>query len=652
MHMPPSRFHSDFCDVLFRANPVPMFLYDNRSLRIVAANRAASARYGYTCREFRSMTVRNLRPGGNGPALDSAVLLDYDAPARSLWTHVTKAGMVFAVELCVVPLRRRGRRLFLMSAVDASAWSEANVKLIRSEHTHRLLVEQCPFGIYSFDLTTGRYQQANPAFLELLGYNLSEFRALAQPAFFPDLSERDRYVDEMCASGRLREIDTHLRTKDGRSLRVTLSAFLYNHFETGHQCIQAYVRDTTRQHQLEEELGHSHRMEAVGRLAGGIAHDFNNIAQSITLSCELALLEIPLPEPTAAGPSVETSPFHAVQNKLRGIMQQAARAAETSQQLLAFSRRQLLQPRIVKLNQIVRNAVPMLTRAAGINVVIDLHLDESVAPILVDPDQLTTCLMHLADNARNAMPHGGVLHISTAPNPPVPNDIPPQPFVVLTVADTGIGMSESVRQHIFEPFFSTRPTTETTGLGLSTVHGIILQSKGRIECESAPGLGATFRIFLPIAVTPAVPAVAAVTSAAAVTAHTHPIRLLLAKDDPIINRHLAQALEEAGFSVHAVSNGEAALAAFSREPYQIVVTDIVMPKLNGIELTRRLRQVAPSLPVVLISGTSGQFDVLQQFPGNPVAYLQKPFTTPMLLALIHNLLSGEPAPENDNRRFQ
>ena len=366
----------------------------------------------------------------------------------------------------------------------------------------------------------------------------------------------------------------------------------------------AYVRDVTRQRELEEQLDHTHRMEAVGRFAGGIAHDFNNITQSISLSCELAL-HSPLPP--------------AIQSKLYGILNQATRAAEITQQLLAFSRLQLLQPRVVNLNECVHGALAMLHRALGTDISIELRLDETLAPIVIDPDQLNLVLMQLADNARAAMPTGGILRISTAPAPLAPHQpdgAPAEPCVVLTVADTGIGMDEATRRRIFEPFFSTKHTTQTTGLGLSTVHGIVHQSNGRIECESAPGHGATFRIFLPIAAT--LPA----------AAPGRRCRLLLAEDDALVNKHLTQALKEAGFSVHAVRNGEEALAAFASQPFQIVVTDIVMPKISGVELTRRLRQLAPNLPVVLISGYSEHLSVLQDLPHSQIAFLQKPFASP------------------------
>jgi two-component system cell cycle sensor histidine kinase/response regulator CckA len=619
--MAASDFQSELRNILFRCNPVPMFLYDNRSLRILAANDSATVRYGYTAREFRAMTLASLRPRGDGPALDQPAALEPGAPQRALWTHASKQGTAFLVELRAVPFPHCSRCLRLLSAIDVSPCEEARQKLLHTAQLNRTLVEECPFGVYRFNLTTRRYEHANPALLNLLGHTLQEFLALDPASFFPDLSLRDAYLADLRATGSIRDIETRMRSRDGRLLRVSISCSLCEISETGDQCVLAYVRDTTRQHEREEQLDHTHRMEAVGRFAGGIAHDFNNIAQSISLSCELAL-HSPLPP--------------AIQSKLYGILNQATRAAEITQQLLAFSRLQLLQPRVVNLNQCVLGALPMLHRTLGSTVSVELRLEKSLAPIVIDPDQLTLVLMHLAGNARAAMPTGGTLRISTAPAPyapPQPDGTHSEPCIVLTVADTGVGMDAATRRRIFEPFFSTKTTTQTTGLGLSTVHGIVHQSNGRIECESAPGRGAAFRIFLPIAVTlpAAVP--------------ERRCRLLLAEDDPLVNKHLTQALKEAGFAVHPVRDGEEALAAFASQPFQIVVTDIVMPKLSGVELTRRLRQLVPNLPVVLVSGYSEHLSVLQDLPHSQIAFLQKPFASPTLIAVLRNLLSA-PAPES------
>jgi PAS domain S-box-containing protein len=615
-----STFHNDLRNFLFRSNPVPMFLYDGTSLSILGANDAANAKYGYSLREFHSMTIRDLRPSGNEPALGTAIHIDHDTPSHSLWTHINKAGLIFPVEVQIAPLQRGHRKLCLMSAVDASAWSDDRLKLAQSQDIHRSLIDECPFGIYRFNLTASRYEQANPALLEILGYTLEEFLVTRASAFFIDSADRDHLLAELRTSGRIRDYETCFRKKDGGILRVSISGFLGTNAETRQQYIHVYVHDITPQRELEEQLHHTQRMEAVGRLAGGVAHDFNNITQSISLSCELALRNQVAP---------------AIESKFLDIMEQSARAAEITRQLLAFSRRQLLQPRSVNLNACVRKAFAMLTRVVGPDISLDLQLDESVQNIFIDPDQLDIVLMHLASNAHAAMPQGGTMRIATSffrpGNSGKSKNSFSEPCAVLTVSDTGVGMDERTLNRIFEPFFSTKETALTSGLGLATVHGIVAQSKGSIECESTLGHGSTFRIFLPIAAQPA--------DTTSRTSDNKPYRVLLAEDDPFVSKHLNNAILKAGFTVDSVANGEEALAAFQRQHYHIVVSDIIMPKLGGVELTKRLRQRLPSFPIILISGYSEEINVLQHVPHNHIAYLQKPFPSSQLIAAIHTLLS-------------
>jgi PAS domain S-box-containing protein len=600
-----STFQADLRNFLFRSNPVPMFLFDSASLRVLGANDAAVEKYGYTCRELRSMTVRDLRPYSETPALESALLLDHEAPAHSLWTHTTKTGKV-----C------------LMSAVDASAWSEARLKLVRSEEIHRSLVEECPFGIYRLNLTTGRFQQVNPVLLRGSGYTFDELSSIDMPSLYVDPGDRDRYLSELLAAGSIKDFETRLRKRNGEVARVVLSGYLCTDSETGHQHIQGYLVDITRQREIEEQLNHSHRMESVGRLAGGVAHDFNNITQSISLSCELALQNTLAP---------------AIESKLLDIMQQTSRAAEITRQLLAYSRRQVLQPRVVNINTCIRKSLAILTRAVGVDVSIDLKLDDTVDHIIVDPEQLTLVLMHLGDNARVAMPHGGVLRVTTTTRQgtqDVHGTTLSDPCAMLIVSDTGIGMNEATQRRIFEPFFSTKNTTLTTGLGLSTVHGIISQSRGRIECDSTVGIGTTFRIYLPFAADrPSI-----------TTPHFNGdvdgFRILLAEDDPIVNKHLTAAIRHAGFAIDSVSNGEEALIQFGTQRYDILITDIMMPKLGGVELTNRVRQQKPDMPVILISGFTEEVSALQSLPKDRIAYLQKPFSTPQLVSKVRHLLNS------------
>ena len=427
----------------------------------------------------------------------------------------------------------------------------------------------------------------------------------------------------MLAIGNVRDFETRFRKKDGGIVRVSSPDISAPTPRPGISTFRAMFCDITRQRELEEQLSHSHRMEAVGRLAGGVAHDFNNITQSISLSCELALQSQLAP---ALSPSCWTScsrprvpPRSPVNCSPSAGAKYSSPASSTSTIVFA-------------------EALPMLTRAVGVDVSIELKLDETIDHIFVDPEQLSLVLMHLADNARNRHARRWTVANLHRRTPQLqPRTQTTQPCAVLTVSDTGIGMSEKTLGHIFEPFFSTKNITVASGLGLSTVHGIISQSRGRIECQSSLGHGTTFRIYLPVAARrhAATPAIC--------TSESNGFRILLAEDDPAVNKHLTHSLRKAGFSVDSVGNGEEALTNFGRHTYHLVVTDILMPKLGGIELTRHLRQFVPSLPVVLISGSNIEESILQHFPNDRTAYLQKPFSSSQLVTTVHNLLSGTEA---------
>ena len=356
-------------------------------------------------------------------------------------------------------------------------------------------------------------------------------------------------------------------------------------------------------------------MEAVGRLAGGIAHEFNNITQSIGLSCELAL---------------QSSPGKAVESKLLDIMKQAERAADITRHLLAFSRRQVLQPKVVNINDCIRQALPMVQRIMGADIDLQLKLDETLDCVFVDPEQLEIVLGQLAHNARAAMPQGGSLRIATADA----SDHKAANYALITVSDSGAGMDRATLQRVFEPFFSSRDITVLTGLGLSTVYGIITQSNGRIECDSAPGHGTTFRIFLPLASHEAAEPASVQGGKDCGGAH-----VLLAEDDASVNKYLTYALRNVGFTVESVRDGRKALEALERGSYQLLITDILMPHMGGIELVQQARKRLPELPMVLISGFTEEPAVLQKLPPDKIAYLQKPFPYAKLLETMSRLLN-------------
>jgi PAS domain S-box-containing protein len=491
---------------------------------------------------------------------------------------------------------------------------------LNPESTHRSLVEECPFGIVLYNIKRGRIEQANPSVLRTLGYSLEELCAMPILELYVIPGERDRFLSQLEENGCARDFAAQFRHRSGSIVHVRISGYLWTDPFSGERYLQSYMLDVTRQRELEETLNHAHRMEAVGRLAGGVAHDFNNITQSISLSCELGLQQSLTPE---------------LDGLLRDILRQTARAAEVTRQLLAFSRRQVLQPRAVDLNDCLRHALPLLRRSVGVKVSVELRLEPKVEQVFVDPEQLTLVLMHLADNAREAMAHGGVLTLCTAA---ARMEAPPEggrmrrSMVLLSISDNGCGMDDATLHHIFEPFFSTKETPLTTGLGLSTVHGIIVQSKGRIECSSQQGKGTTFRIYLPVARRNA-------NTPAQFTAQQPSLGVLLAEDDPIVNKHLGHALRQAGFIVDTARNGQEALEAFDAARHHILVSDILMPQLDGVELATLLRARKPELPIVLVSGFSQEIGVFNKLPGGNLSYLQKPFPVERLVEAIRNLLA-------------
>jgi PAS domain S-box-containing protein len=494
------------------------------------------------------------------------------------------------------------------------------VKQHNPQDIHSSVVEECPFGIVLSNLRRGLIEQANPAVLRTLGYTLEEFCAIPITELYVIPDERDRFLALLEENGSVYNFSAQFRQRGGGTVHALISGYMWTDPETGENYLQSYLLDVSRQRELEETLNHSHRMEAVGRLAGGVAHDFNNITQAISLSCELALQQSLNPE---------------LDGLLRDILRQTARAAQVTRQLLAFSRRQVLQPRAVDLNDCLRHAMPLLRRSVGVKASVELRLEPSAEQVFVDPEQLTLVLMHLADNAREAMTRGGVLTLSTAAarmETPSEEGRPRRSMVLLSVSDNGRGMDEATLHRIFEPFFSTKETPLTTGLGLATVHGIIAQSKGRIECSSQPGHGTTFRIFLPVAHHRA----ARRTQTAA---PQKSICVLLAEDDPIVNKLLGHGLRQAGFSVDATRNGQEALEMFDAARHHVLVSDILMPQLDGLELATLLRARKPELPIVLVSGFSQEIGVFNKLPPGNLSYLQKPFQAEKLIEAIHSLLA-------------
>ncbi|MDP2320696.1 MAG: response regulator [Acidobacteriota bacterium] len=372
--------------------------------------------------------------------------------------------------------------------------------------------------------------------------------------------------------------------------------------------------------ELEEQLRHAQKMEAIGRLSGGIAHDFNNLLTAIRGYSELLLR------------SLADSPLR---GDVEEIFNAAERAATLTGQLLAFSRRQILSPEIIVLNQRVMDMSRMLSRLIGEHIAIDLHLATDLWSVRADAAQLEQVLVNLALNARDAMPEGGRLALETANREITASraralEIAPGSFVELVVPDTGVGIPLEVQGRIFEPFFTTKPKGAGTGLGLSMVYGFVRQSGGTVTVQSAPAQGTSFSLLLPRTddTTTAPP-----TPRTLATSTQGTGAILIAEDERALRRLSATVLRQAGYQTIEASDGQQALDLFTVHSRNIVmvVTDVVMPRMGGIELAKRLRATRPELPLLFVTGYVEQSETLHE-QGTPV--LLKPFSPDALLQAV------------------
>ncbi len=390
------------------------------------------------------------------------------------------------------------------------------------------------------------------------------------------------------------------------------------------------ARDVTEQRRLEAQLRQAQKMEAVGRLAGGIAHDFNNLLTAILGSAQLALREL--------------EPSHTVREDLEEIRRAGLRAADLTRQLLAYSRRQVVAPKVIDLNEAVRNLDSMLRRLIREDIELVLTLSPTPLAVRSDPGQIEQVVINLVVNARDAMPQGGRITIRAeavlldAQQPDNSPPAPPGPYVHLAVSDTGSGVSPEARAHLFEPFFTTKELGKGTGLGLATVYGIVKQNGGFIYVDSEPGAGTTVRVYLPPVSGPIPTDVPTVGAALAGGSET----VLLVEDEAAVRQFARRALEASGYVVLVAPDGAEALTLADRHegPIDVLLTDVVMPGIAGPELARRLTERRPTLRVLFCSGYTDDATVLEGVREAGTAFLQKPFAPEDLIRKLREVLSA------------
>jgi PAS domain S-box-containing protein len=513
---------------------------------------------------------------------------------------------------------------------DITAIRAARVELAAREARYRLLFEANPEAMWVHDPMTLRFLAVNNAAIERYGYSREEFLGMSLTDLEVGGLAPARESPMGGGAGRLEHLPLRQRRKDGAVLDVELTVDAIE-FD-GRPARMALARDVTEQRQLEVQLRQAQRMEAVGQLAGGVAHDFNNLLTAIT-GCTTLLLDSLGPN----DPRIE---------EVQEISRAAQRAADLTRQLLAFGRRQLLQPVVLDLNDTVRDAGKLLRRLLGENIRIETGLAPDLGRVRADRGQLEQVLLNLAVNARDAMPHGGTLLIQTRNVAPEDPDlrIRPEPgaagYVLLRVSDSGVGIDEATRGRIFEPFFTTKEVGKGTGLGLSTVYGIVKQSGGEIWVDSEVGRGTTFTICLPRTEAGEPKGVdAPARPASLATGHE---TVLVVEDEASLRRVTRRTLESRGYAVLEAGGAEEALAILQSRgaPVDLLVTDVVMPGGNGAELAVQARGLFPGLPVLFISGYADEETLRHGVDQAEAVLLSKPFSADDLVLRVRKLLDA------------
>jgi PAS domain S-box-containing protein len=507
-----------------------------------------------------------------------------------------------------------------------------------SDRRFREALEAARHLMYRLDVKGCRYDYLSPSVEALTGFPLEEYAgfgmAEAMERFHPDDREKvARLLEEATRQGTGRRtasltLEYRFLRKDGQY--AWLEDWTTVFFDEAGR-IEAFVGtvyDITDRKESEEQLRQAQKMESVGRLAGGIAHDFNNLLTVIIGQCGLALRKAP--------------PDSAIHLKLHAIRDASQRAAVLTQQLLAFSRKQHLQSRLISLNEVVADAEGILGRVIGEDIALATRLAPDLGSVKADPGQFGQVLINLAVNARDAMPGGGRLLIETGnvgpdgPHPaPDESPLPPVPHVFVSVSDTGTGMTEEVRRKAFEPFFTTKGVGEGTGLGLSMVYGIVAQSGGRTVIESSPGAGTTVRIFLPRAEG----APERIPQEIERASRDGSGAILIVEDEEQVRKLMAQILSERGYRVAEATDGLEGLKLLrdGSFPCDLLITDLVMPGMGGSDLAARAREIRRAIRVLYISGYA-EIPPAVEDGAKRSAFLRKPFGPDAFLEKVQEMI--------------
>jgi two-component system, cell cycle sensor histidine kinase and response regulator CckA len=506
------------------------------------------------------------------------------------------------------------------------------VKALRaSEARYRGLVNNATYGIFWVREPEGELIDVNPALVAMLGYESAEdlLRVRFTRLFYCKPSDQDRIIAEYAKNGRA-EVTVDWKRKDGKVITVRMNGRRATVPDGNSECAEVIVENVTERLALEKQLVQAQKFEGIGQLAGGIAHDFNNMIGAILGWAELGM--------------EETEEGSRLRRHFEKVHHQAERAAALTRQLLAFARRQILEPRNIDLNQAVVETVSLLEKVIGSNIEVKANLAPDLGLVRADATQVEQVLMNLCINARDAMPNGGSLLIETSSHAidkefcAIQTLGRPGDYVLLSVSDTGTGMDAATLDRIFEPFFTTKEIGKGTGLGLATVYGIVRQHGGFLNVYSEVGNGTTFQAYFPVSADTATKGPERIEDARPVRGGRETI--LVAEDHDGL-RHLAlETLTALGYNVVPIADGEQALREFraQRERIDLALLDVVLPKLSGPEVYAKISDEKPHLRVIFATGYSPDIDLLEKVQREGLPVLQKPYSSHDLARRIRETL--------------
>ncbi|RMH76253.1 MAG: response regulator, partial [Calditrichaeota bacterium] len=575
---------------------------------------------------------------GQWSSLVSTATIRILQPFWKSWWFISLSLLSLALFAFYVKLRRDKERYFRQLQLE---FEEKTVLLQQSEEKFRKLFEETKDGVY-ISTPQGRILDANPAAVELLGFASKEqlLQVNINELLFPDPKERQAVQRLLDNVGFLKNVELTLKRGEDQSIHVLATITAEKDAQNKSVLYRGFLHDITEKRKLEKRLFLAQKMESIGLLAGGIAHDFNNILSSILGYASFLKMDL--------------SPEETHYKYVDIIEKSATRAAELTSQLLGFARGGKYEVRPVNLNSVVKETLSIVVRTFDKAIEIKTNLDENLPTVEADPSQMQQVVLNLCVNARDAMPRGGTLTISTSQVTLTPEQIPSPKithtdrFVLLTVSDTGVGIPDKVKEKIFDPFFTTKEKGKGTGLGLSMVYGVVKNHGGFIELDSVVNRGTTFRIYLPAS---ELPEAKSVEQAPRMTAGQGTV--LVVDDEEVVRGFLQDVLQRAGYKILTAADGEEALEVFAEheEEIDLIILDMIMPKKGGEETLKELRERNTTVRVLIATG------YVQKIPQGlselgVEGILQKPFKVKELLHRIHEILSGYTAEESKPQKDQ